>query len=39
MSDFEPGYDAAENGRAIRKIDLAVDYSNPEYNDDDDLDY
>ena len=39
MSDFEPTYDAAEGDGAIRKIDLAVDYSNPNYNDDDDFEY
>ena len=39
VSDFEPTYDAAEGGEAITKIDLAVDYSNPSYKDNDDFEY
>ena len=39
VSDFEPTYDAAEDSRAVRKIDLAVDYGNPNYNDQDDFEY
>ena len=39
VSNFEPTNDATDDSRAIRKIDLAVDYGNPNYNDEEDFEY